>query len=78
MLVTAFKHRRKFITALYIDDEIVLIDTQTFIKSGLKVGSEIDEQNLSQLVEQSNDRRAFEKGMNFAFLSRPFKSRIKA
>ncbi len=64
MLITAAEPRRKSLTALFIDGEYaVSVDTMTFLSCGKKVGSEIDDDELYELIEKSNINRAKEKAL---------------
>ncbi len=64
MLITAIEERKKSMSALFIDGEYaVSIDTVTLISSGKKVGSEISDEELYDLIENSNISRAKEKAL---------------
>ncbi len=64
MLITAAEPRKKSLTALYIDGEYaVSVDTMTFMAAGKKVGSEITDEDLYDLIEKSNISRAKEKAL---------------
>ena len=64
MLITAIEERKKSMSALFIDGEYaVSIDTVTLISSGKKVGSEISDAELYDLIENSNISRAKEKAL---------------
>ncbi len=64
MLITAIEERKKSMTALFIDGEYaVSIDTVTFMSSGKKVGVEITDEELYELIENSNVSRAKEKAL---------------
>ncbi len=64
MELTAAEPRRKSLTQLYLDGEAaVKIDTETFLRSGLKPGDEISDQELHELLEASDARRAQEKAL---------------
>lgn len=65
MIITAVEPRRKNMTALYIDGEYALsVDTMSFMDSGKKIGSEITDEELYELTENSNINRAKEKALN--------------
>lgn len=64
MELTAAEPRRKSLTQLYIDGEpAVKIDTETFVRSGLKPGDELTDEQLHELIESSDRRRAQEKAL---------------
>lgn len=64
MLITAAEQRRKGMTALYIDGEYaVSVDTVTFMSSQYKMGSEITDEQLYDLIQSSNVNRAKEKAL---------------
>jgi regulatory protein len=64
MLITAIEPRRKSMSALYIDGEFaMLLDTQTLIENRFKVGREIDDDDLQEIINLSNERRAKEKAL---------------
>lgn len=64
MELTAAEPRRKRLTQLYLDGEAaVKIDTETFLLSGLKPGMEISDEELHQLIQASEERRAREKAL---------------
>ena len=64
MIITSFEERKKSQTALYIDGEYaVTVDTMTFISTGKKVGSEITDEELYELIETSKFNRAKEKAL---------------
>jgi len=64
MLITAAEERKKGMTALYIDGEYaVSVDTITLAASGFKTGSEIDDDELFELLENSKISRAKEKAL---------------
>lgn len=64
MTVTAVEPRRKSLSALYIDGEYAMkLDTQTLIENRISAGVEIDDEELKQLIELSDTRRAKEKAM---------------
>lgn len=64
MELTAAEPRRKSLTQLYLDGEAaVKVDTETFVRSGLKPGDEITDEQLHELIAASDERRAREKAM---------------
>lgn len=64
MLITAIEPRRKAMSALYIDGEYVMnLDTQTLIDNRFDVGREITDEDLHEIIQLSNERRAKEKAL---------------
>lgn len=64
MIITGIEERKKSLTALYIDGEYaVSVDTMTFLSTGKKVGSEITNEELYDLIETSKYNRAKEKAL---------------
>ena len=64
MELTAAEPRRKRLTQLFIDGEAaVKIDTETFLRSGLRPGDQITDETLRQLILASDARRANEKAL---------------
>ena len=64
MLITAIEPRRKAMSALYIDGEYVMnLDTQTLLENRFKVGREITDEDLHEIIRLSNERRAKEKAL---------------
>lgn len=64
MEITALEPRRKSLTAVYIDGEFALkLDTQTLLENRIKIGTVLDDEELKQLIEKSNTRRAKEKAL---------------
>ena len=64
MELTATEPRRKRLTQLFIDGEAaVKIDTETFLRSGLRPGDQITDETLRQLILASDARRANEKAL---------------
>ncbi len=64
MLISAAEERKKGLTALYIDGEYaVSIDTVTFASSPFKIGSDINDEQLYELIQSSNINRAKEKAL---------------
>lgn len=64
MLITAIEPRRKAMSALYLDGEFVMnLDTRTLIENRFDVGREIDDDDLCEIIDLSNERRAKEKAL---------------
>lgn len=64
MMLSAAEPRKKGLTALFIDGEFaVKVDTAVFLDSQMKIGCEITDEQLHGLVEKSDERRAYEKGL---------------
>lgn len=64
MLITAIEPRRKAMSALYLDGEYVMnLDTQTLIENRFDVGREIDDDELHEIIQLSNEHRAKEKAL---------------
>lgn len=64
MVITAIEPRRKSLSAIYIDGEFALkLDTETVLCARLKVGDEIDDDRLYELIKTSDSRRAKEKAL---------------
>jgi len=64
MLITAIEPRRKSLSALFLDGELAMnLDTETLLKSGFKMGQEIDDEQLHNLILSSDSRRASEKAL---------------
>lgn len=64
MELTAAEPRRKSLTQLYLDGETaVKIDTEIFIRSGLKPGDMLTDGELHELIRASEERRAREKAL---------------
>ena len=64
MVITAIEPRRKSLSAIYIDGEFALkLDTETVLSERLKVGDEIDDDRLLELIKASDSRRAKEKAL---------------
>ena len=64
MLITAAEERKKGLTALYIDGEyVVSVDSLTFAGSVFRVGSEITDEQLYELIRLSDVNRAKEKAL---------------
>jgi regulatory protein len=64
MKITEIRPRRKSLSALYIDGEYALsLDTQTLLERRVDVGRELDDEELKELIDSSNERRAKEKAL---------------
>lgn len=64
MKITEVRPRRKGMSALFIDDEyVMMLDTQTLIENRFDVGREIDDEELHEIIKLSNERRAKEKAL---------------
>lgn len=64
MVLTAAEPRRHRLTQLYIDGEqAVKVDTETFLRSGLRPGDELTEEQLHGLLQASDAHRAKEKAL---------------
>ena len=62
MLVTALEPRRKRLTALFLDGELAAkLDSETLLQSGLRIGMELDDEELYRLIQRSDAHRAQEK-----------------
>ncbi len=65
MLITAIEEKRKGMSAVYIDGEYAMkLDTFTLAHEGIKIGCEIDDERLYELVKESNLSRAKEKALS--------------
>lgn len=64
MIVTAVEPRRKSLSAVYVDGEFFgKLDTETLIENRIATGTEIDEDELQELILKSEVRRAKEKAL---------------
>ena len=64
MIITDVQPRRRRLSQLYIDGEAaVKVDTETWLRSGLAVGDDIDDERLHQLLQDSAAHRAHEKAL---------------
>lgn len=64
MLITALEPRKKAMTAVYIDGEFAMkLDTATLLENRIKVGTELTDEQLLQLIKKSDARRAKEKAL---------------
>ena len=64
MIITDVQPRRHRLSQLFIDGEAaVKVDTETWLRSGLMPGDEIDDERLHQLLQDSAAHRAHEKAL---------------
>lgn len=64
MIITDIVPKRKKLSALYIDGEFALkLDTETVLMSRFSVGSEITDEELRELIDSSNEKRAKERAL---------------
>lgn len=64
MKITEIRSRRKGLSALFIDGEFAMsLDTQTLLENRFDVGREITDEELRDIIDQSNERRAKEKAL---------------
>ena len=64
MKITAIIPGRKRLSAIHIDGEPALkLDTETILAGRYSVGSEISDEELRELIELSNEKRAKEKAL---------------
>ena len=64
MELTAAEPRRKGLVQLYIDgEEAVKVDREAFLRARLKPGDELTDEELRQLISNSDARRANEKAL---------------
>lgn len=64
MKITDIRPRPKGLSAVYIDGEYALsLDTQTLLEHRIDIGRELDDEELHDLIESSNERRAKEKAL---------------
>ena len=65
MLITAVEPRKKMFSAVYIDGEFAFkLDTQVLIENHIRAGVEIDDEQLKEIVDLSDNRRAKNKALN--------------
>ncbi len=77
MEITAIEPRRKRLSQLYLDGEAaVKVDTETLIKAGWKPGMEISDEELHQLLQESEARRAKEKALYLLEYRSPFQKGV--
>lgn len=64
MKITDIVPKRKRLSAIYIDGEYALkVDTETVLTSRFKVGSEITDEELKELIDEGEEKRAKEKAL---------------
>lgn len=64
MIITDIQPRRHRLSQLFVDGEAaVKVDTETWLRSGLRKGDEIDDERLYQLLQDSAAHRANEKAL---------------
>ena len=64
MIITDIVPKRKRLCALYIDGEFALkLDSETVLASRFSVGSEISDEELRELIQSSDEKRAKEKAL---------------
>lgn len=64
MMLSAAEPRKKGLTALFIDGEFaVKVDTAVFLDYKINLGDDITDEELQGLIEKSDERRAYEKGL---------------
>lgn len=64
MELTAAEPRRRGVVQLFLDGEAaVKLDAQVFLQSGLKPGDQVSDEELFELIQASDARRAQEKAL---------------
>jgi len=64
MQITAIEPRKKSLSALFLDGEFAMnIDSETLLKSGYKLGGDMTDEQLYELLQASDNRRANEKAL---------------
>lgn len=64
MIITDVKAKKKSMLAIYIDGEFATnIDKETFLLSGYKIGSQINDEEFYDLIKNSDNKRAKEKAL---------------
>lgn len=64
MIITGIEPRKKGLSAIYIDGEFaVKLDTKTILENRVKVGADIDDEQLHFLIQQSDLQRAKDKAL---------------
>lgn len=65
MMLTSAEPRGKLLVTLFLDGEKAMnLDTEIYLKSGLRPGDELDDARLHELVQASDARRAEQKALN--------------
>ena len=64
MRITDLKPAKKALTLVYIDGEYAMkLDTVTLAENGITVGYVLDDEELKELIEKSDYKRAKEKAL---------------
>lgn len=64
MLITALEPRRKSLCAVFIDGEFAMnLDMETILSARIDVGCELSDEELKELIDRSNEKRAKEKAL---------------
>ena len=64
MKITELKPVKKSLSLVYIDGDYAMkLDTVTLAENGIRVGSELDDDELHQLIEKSDYKRAKERAL---------------
>ncbi len=63
MRITEVKPARHRLTAVFLDGQRVLVDTETFLLSGLREGDEVSREDWAFLCEKAQNNRAYEKAL---------------
>lgn len=64
MIISDIKPAKKALSILYIDGEYAMkLDTATLAENCIKVGTELDDDELKELIDKSNYKRAKEKAL---------------
>lgn len=64
MTITNIIHKKQKLSDVYIDGEFaVKIDTETMLLSNFTVGCQIDDEQLKDLIDKSNEKRSKEKAL---------------
>lgn len=64
MIITDIKPARKALSSVYIDGEYAMkLDTATLQENCIKVGTQLDDEELKELIEKSDYKRAKEKAL---------------
>lgn len=63
MKVTAVRKKRKLLTEIVFGEESLLIDSEVFALSGIKVGSELSREEMKELSRNSELKRAKSRAM---------------
>ena len=65
MMLSAAEPRRRGLVALFLDGEYaVSVDAEIFAGAGLKLGAELTDEGLHELIRRSDARRAKEKALS--------------